>query len=146
MKHPSLNRLGALLISIGLVTSPRAAQSADATLFQDLGGIDGITRIVDALAELYLTDDRIKATFEDINIPRLKGRLVLQFCVLAGGPCVYKGASMHTVHQGYKITVAQFNALVEDLQIAMERQNIPYWTQNRLLAVLAPMEREIVSR
>ena len=39
-----------------------------------------------------------------------------------------------------------FNALVEDLQIAMDKRGIPFRAQNRLLAKLAPMYREIETR
>jgi hemoglobin len=42
--------------------------------------------------------------------------------------------------------VADFNALVEDLQLAMDDSEIPFATQNRLLAILAPMERDIVNK
>ena len=41
---------------------------------------------------------------------------------------------------------ADFNALVEDLQIAMDRKGIPFRSQNKLLAVLAPMHREVITR
>ena len=38
-----------------------------------------------------------------------------------------------------------FNALVEVLQASMAAQGVPFATQNRLLARLAPMHREIVN-
>ena len=53
---------------------------------------------------------------------------------------------MREVHQGLKLSNADFNALVEDLQLAMDKNGIPSRTQNRLLALLAPMQRETVSR
>lgn len=40
--------------------------------------------------------------------------------------------------------VKQFNALVEDLQVAMDKSGIPSRTQNKLLALLAPMQRIVV--
>jgi hemoglobin len=44
------------------------------------------------------------------------------------------------------LTEADFNALVEDTQLAMDEIGIPYATQNRLLARLAPYEREVVTK
>lgn len=41
---------------------------------------------------------------------------------------------------------ADFNALVEDLQIAMNQRGIPFRSQNKLLAVLAPMHREVITK
>ena len=42
-------------------------------------------------------------------------------------------------------TGADFNALVEVLQAAMDAQGIPYAAQNRLLALLAPMHRDVIT-
>ena len=53
---------------------------------------------------------------------------------------------MTTVHQDLKITNAMFNALTEDLQIAMERHNVPNSVANKLVAKLAPMQRAIVTK
>src|SRR5690554_2532380 len=43
-------------------------------------------------------------------------------------------------------TRADFNALVEALQLAMDDHQISISAQNRLLALLAPMHAEIVNR
>lgn len=142
-----LRNFAVTAFSIALaVMIQRPAHAADDGLFKELGGMPGLTRIVDDFSDLYLNDDRIKSDFDGINIPHLKKQLVMQFCMLAGGPCTYKGADMKAVHRGMKINVSQFNALAEDLQIAFDKQNIPYWAQNRFIALLAPMERDIVSQ
>jgi hemoglobin len=65
---------------------------------------------------------------------------------LTGGPCRYEGRAMDRAHASLQLTNRDFNALAEDLQIAMERARIPFAVQNRLLAILAPMQREIVTR
>ena len=73
-------------------------------------------------------------------------RLEEQFCMLSGGPCEYKGEPMAEIHAGLKVTNAQFNALAEDLQMAMERNSVPSHIQNKLVAKLAPMQRTIVTK
>ncbi len=119
---------------------------ADDTLYAQLGGREGIARIVDGAMALYQTDPRIKDDFDNINPDQLKARLVDFLCQLADGPCTYKGRSMAASHKGLHLTRAKFNAVAEDLQTAMEQAGISYWTQNRLLARLAPMQRDIVTR
>ena len=52
---------------------------------------------------------------------------------------------MKEAHDGMDITRGDFNALVEVLQDAMDAQGIPFRAQNRLLAQLAPMHRDIVN-
>ena len=39
-----------------------------------------------------------------------------QFCDVLGGGCKYSGKSMRKIHEGLKITTADFNALAEELQ------------------------------
>ena len=119
---------------------------ADGTLYDSLGQRAGLIRIVDRLAELWLSDDRIKDDFSNINMDRLKQRLVDQLCQVADGPCQYKGHSMQASHKGLHLDQAKFNAVTEDLQTSMEQSGVSYWTQNRLIARLAPMQRDIVSR
>jgi hemoglobin len=139
-----MKRLAAACITIFLAL-PTALQ-ADGTLFDDLGGRDGINRLVDASVDNYLADPRIKDIFSESNIDRIRAELKDQFCMLADGPCRYTGHSMVATHKGLHLTNANFNALVEDLQTAMDSCNIPFATQNRFLARLAPMQHQVVTR
>lgn len=139
----------ATALSLACVLGAAHAQSPaapDGSLFRDLGGLPVIQQVVDDFMRNMLDDTRIRHTFKDSNIKRVKDKLVEQFCQLSGGGCVYTGDPMREVHQGLKLSNADFNALVEDLQLAMDKNGIPSRTQNRLLALLAPMQRETVSR
>ena len=123
------------------------ARAADTALFDDLGGQAGIDKIVDASVDTYLADDRIKDKFADSNIDRLKGMLVDYFTMISGGPDEYKGSrNMRVIHKGLHLRNRDFTALVEDLQTGMDEADVPFPTQNRLLARLAPMRPEVVSR
>jgi hemoglobin len=120
--------------------------AADDATFRGLGGQPGIKKIVATLIPLVQADARIKESFADTDMKNLAMRLEEQFCALTGGPCVYKGEEMADVHRGLKVTNAQFNALAEDLQIAMERNGVPSHVQNKLVAKLASMQRTIVTK
>jgi len=48
---------------------------------------------------------------------------------------------MRTAHDGMKIRESEFNALVEDLEKAMKRIDLPIAAQNDLIAKLAPMRK-----
>ena len=121
-------------------------RASEAELFNQLGGLPGIQALVDGTLRHSLDDPRIKASFDDTNIDRLKGLLTSQFCALSGGPCIYKGRTMLASHAALGIKARQMDALVEDMQLAMAEQHIPFPTQNRLLALLAPMRDEVVSQ
>ncbi len=120
--------------------------TARATLYDQLGGHDGVARITDAAMTLYFTDPRLRRDFDNINRDWLQPHFATFLCHVSDGPCSYKGRSMAASHKGLHIDQARFDAVVEDLQTAMDRAGVPFRTQNRLLARLAPMERDIVTR
>jgi hemoglobin len=126
---------------------PVAAQNAQSdSLFQDLGGKDGIKQIVDDLLRIVLKDNRIRKKFDDVDMAHLAKRLAEQFCELSDGPCRYAGKDMKTIHADLGISNAQFNALVEDLQMAMDKHDVSARVQNKLLAKLAPMQHSVVTK
>jgi len=121
----------------------------EATLYDDLGAEAGIARIVSAPVERLAGDARIAhffgpAHFDRSDFDRIERGLSLQLCQLADGPCRYDGGSMRDVHRDLGIREADFDALVEDLQLAMDLVGVSYSVQFRLLARLAPLRREIV--
>jgi hemoglobin len=134
-----------LLIAVFLVASLQA-QAADDSLYTALGGSAGIRRVVADLVPALQADPRIRASFDGVDMERLAAKLEEQFCDVSGGPCKYSGKDMKTIHEDLAVNRAQFNALVEDLQEAMRRNGIASDTQNRLLARLAPMHREVVTK
>ena len=122
-----------------------AAQTPDDSLFRALGHRSGIERLTDDFVARITRDARIGMHFDGLNRQELSKQLADQFCQLAGGPCVYEGASMKEAHAETRIDKADFYRLVERLQDAMDAQGLPFAVQNRLLALLAPMHRDIVN-
>ena len=153
--------VSSLPLALTLASSSASAQTpyTDDSVYRGLGGKEGIKKIVDTFVPMVLADPRIKDSFADFDMEQLHVRLQEQFCEFAGGPCKYTGKyrdktmdgvgtvrDMATVHQDLKITNAMFNALAEDLQIAMERNDVPNSVANKLIAKLAPMQRAIVTQ
>lgn len=133
----------ALLIGVGGLST---AGADDDALYQALGGEAGIARIVDGMLSRAYADDRIKKKFDGVKPQALNESIRKQFCQLSGGPCVYDGETMKNSHAQLALDKADFNALVEDLQLAMDDAKVPFAVQNRLLALLAPMHRDIITR
>jgi hemoglobin len=131
-----------LLLAVLLCVS--AGASAEETLFAQIGGEAKLHATVDKLVEVMLEDDRINFTFAETDLVKFKGLLYDQICELTGGPCQYKGRDMKTAHQKLNATNAQFNALAEDLYIAFDQVGVPYRVQNKVMALLAPMQPQVV--
>ncbi|WP_082745645.1 group 1 truncated hemoglobin [Erythrobacter sp. CCH5-A1] len=117
-----------------------------AGLVADFGGREGIARIAVRTVELSEADPRIASIFASHDTVRLKRTLSEQFCYLLGAGCDYSGRDMQAAHAQMGLTKADMNALVENLQAAMREANVPFAAQNRLLAKLAPMSRDVVTR
>ncbi len=137
-----------LLLSLMLVLLAACAQQppTDDSLYRELGEREGITRIVEGMLLNIAKDPRIVEHFANVDIERLRDKLVEQFCVQAGGPCTYTGDTMEESHKGQNLTRSDFNALVEDLQDAMTAEGVPQPAQNRLLARLAAMRGQVIER
>jgi hemoglobin len=135
-----------LLTALPALLAMAAGGASAATLYDALGGQTGVHRITVGLVQRVRADARIQASFKDTDFRHLGMRLEQQLCAVADGPCTYGGKDMTTIHQDLAITDAQFNALVEDLQDALDAAGVPNADQNRLLARLAPMHRQIVTR
>lgn len=135
----------ALLLAIALAAGC-AHRPVDDRLYRALGGHEGISAIVEGLLFRIVENPRIAHHFADTDIFRLREKLIEQFCVEAGGPCVYTGEPMDIAHAGRMIDEGAFNALVEDLQLAMDALDVPVAAQNGLIARLALMRPQIIHR
>jgi hemoglobin len=128
-------------------TAPAAPKITDgAKLFEDFGGKAGLVAIMDDFMVNLLADSRTRPFFENVDQARVKTQLVDQFCEILNGGCSYGGRDMVTAHQGMNVTTRDFYALVEALQKAMDRHSVPFGSQNRLLAALAPQHRDIITK
>ena len=126
------------------VESPGGGAPASTSLYDRLGGKPAITAVVDQFVANVAADSRINGRFAATDIPKLKGHLVDQVCMAAGGPCTYRGRDMKTTHAGMRISSGDFNALVEDLVKALDRLNVPAKEKGELLGLLGPMKKDIV--
>ena len=136
----------ATLVSAALLAGTASAQTAPVdALYQQLGGQSGLVMLIDDLMARLLDDPRMQPFFKDVDQRHVKAQLVTQFCEISGGPCKLKDPNMKKVHAGVDITRTDFNAMVEVLQHSMDARGVAFSTQNRLLARLAPMHRDIVN-
>ncbi len=123
-----------------------ATPPAGDSLYKDLGGEEKIAAFTKDFVDMISTDPQIGHYFAKVNLEHLTKELTDQFIDLSGGPVKYTGADMGTIHQGMGVTNADFNKLAELLQIAMDKHDVPFATQNRLVALLASMQRVVVTK
>ena len=119
--------------------------AAPGSLYTRLGGNAAITAVVGTFLQNVVADQRINRFFAKTDPQRLQVLLVEQIGEATGGPETYSGKDMTTAHAGMAITVADFNALVEDLVKALDQYQVPTAEKQELLNALAPMQTQIVT-
>src|SRR5471032_1467796 len=122
--------LGAV-IGLALLLPGSRAHAEDDIAYRAFGGREGIAAVVDDLIINVQADPRTKTYFEGTSFKRFKQKLTEQICLLTGGPCVYTGRSMKEAHKGLAVDRAAYYALIEDLQLAMDKHHVPFRDQNK---------------
>ncbi|MBW4935085.1 group I truncated hemoglobin [Marinobacter sp. F4206] len=132
-----------LIAALTLAGCQSAPETPEASLYQQLGERAGIAQIVEDLLFLIVDDERINQQFKGMDVASFHRNLTDQLCQLSGGPCTYSGREMREVHADMAITDTQFNALAENLILAMEDNDVPTGAQNRLLKRLIPLYPDV---
>jgi hemoglobin len=130
----------AAIFAFALSSTGASAQS----LYERLGGYDAIHAVVGQTIANVAADHRINKFFAHADIPRLEQNLTDQICVATGGWCIYTGRDMASAHAGMHIRNRHFNALVQDLGMALSQFKVPPSEQHELVAILAPLRGDIV--
>ncbi|MBC8027437.1 MAG: group 1 truncated hemoglobin [Steroidobacteraceae bacterium] len=141
----NIRKLSRTLLAATLLFAGAVAH-AEESLYAQIGGEPKLRASVDKLVEIMLVDERINFTFAETDLAKFKGLLYDQICELTGGPCKYTGRDMIESHKKLNTTNEQFNALAEDLYKAFDEVGVPYRLQNRVMALLAPMQPQVVDK
>jgi hemoglobin len=137
---------GCVAVLVAASANVAFAQAPNEVALAPYGGYAGLGKITHDFVERVQKNPRISSFFKDADIERLEAMLTDQFCDVLGGGCKYAGKSMKEAHTNMKVRTADFNALAEDLQDALTAANVPTLQQNRLIAKLAPMHRDVVEK
>jgi hemoglobin len=131
----------------GTASSPDSKRN---TLWERLGGEEGVTRIVDDFVNLAAKDPKVdffrhnKVKLEAEHIVKMKRELVEQISQASGGPLKYSGPDMKKVHRDMGITNEQLDAAVADLKKALEKNKVAAEDQKKILDALESYRQEIV--
>jgi hemoglobin len=137
-----LAAVAAVVIACTVASTGAKAQS----LYERLGGYDAILAVTDDFINNVAADKRINGFFAHTDIPSFRRKLADFICVATGGPCIYFGRSMAAAHAGMGVRDRHFKALVQDLGKTLRKFKVPVREQTELTAILAPTEKDIVTR
>jgi hemoglobin len=111
------------------------------TLFDRLGGRLGISQIVDDTVEYHMNNENVNARFlpfkeKPEQLAIIKNHTVDFFVAGSGGPNNYKGKDMTTAHTGMNISHAEYMHVVDDIFMALDKNNIDENSKKDVLAIL----------
>ena len=114
------------------------------SLYERLGGTEGITQIASDVVDGHLNNSCIANRFVESDVPALKKAAAAFFITGTGGPSMYEGKDMLSVHKGMNIDHAEFMAVLDDALAALEKNGIGQREQEEVLFVLYSMRGDIV--
>ena len=139
--------------------------AAKKSLFDRLGGDQGINAIVDDWINRALADPRVNWERKGITqggfsirrnrsvewkatpqaVANMKKHIAQFIAVATGGPAKYEGRDMKEVHAGMHISNANFDAAVGDLKASLDKLRIPTEEQKELMAIIESTRPQVAS-
>lgn len=114
------------------------------SLYQRLGGAEGITAIVDDAVDRHAANPLLAPRFSGKDLPRAKQLGAQFFCMGAGGPQQYEGRDMRTVHAGMNISEQELVATIDDFVAAMQGRGVGATELNEVVAMLYSLKGEVL--
>lgn len=107
------------------------------SLYQRLGRVEGIGRIVDDVMRAHLANPLIRTRFEHAkDLDRARRMAVEFFCAGSGGPETYTGLDLAAAHAGMNVTEQEYMAAMDDIVSALEKNDIDPATRGEVVAIL----------
>ena len=120
------------------------------TLYERLGGVYPIATVVDDFIDRVMGDPRLNANprvneaHHRVSPAGFKYLVTEMVCWAAGGPQKYTGRSMYESHKEMKITAAEWEAFMDDLQQTLDKFGVPAQEQAELKAIVESTRADIV--
>jgi hemoglobin len=114
------------------------------SLYERLGGSEGIRAIASDLVDLHVANPRIAPRFAASDVPALKEAAATFFITGSGGPQVYRGKDMRAAHRGMNIDADEFVAVLDDALQALDRNHVGQREREEVLHILYGMKGDVV--
>ena len=134
-------------LTAGLFAGSAGAQ--EKSLYQRLGGYDAIAAVTDEFIGRMIADPQLGSFFSQLSTPekqRIRQMVVDQLCAVTGGPCIYVGKDMKTVHKALGITQEDWDIAVKHLSGTLTKFNVPAREQHELLTIVSSVKGDIVTQ
>jgi Truncated hemoglobins len=131
-------------------TSVIAQEKREKPLYDRLGGVYAIASVVDDFIERLLVNDilnanpAIKEARDRVPKAGLKYRVTELVCQVTDGPQKYTGRSMKDSHKHLNIAEREWDAMVADFRVTLNKFKVPTKEQEELIGIVATTKVDIV--
>lgn len=121
------------------------------TLFERLGGREGISAIVDDTVENHMNNPEVNARFlpfknKPEQLATIKNHTIDFFSMGSGGPAAYKGKDMETAHTGMNISPAEYMHVMDDIFTALDKNGIDEDSKKDVLSILWSLKGMMIGK
>ena len=114
------------------------------SLYERLGGTEGITKIASDLIDIHMANPRIAPRYANSDVAKVKNGAATFFITGTGGPVGYKGEDMLATHKGMNIDSGEFMAVLDDALAALDMNNVAQREKEEVLYILYGMKSDVV--
>ena len=120
-----------------------------ASLFERLGGTQGINTLVEDIVALHMENPVIGTRFRPyLDTPDKLAVTKAHLCAFleagSGGTAAYKGRDMQAAHRGMNINAGEYVAAIDDILSALRKRGIDDQTQKDVLSIAYGLKDQIL--
>ena len=116
------------------------------TIYREIGGREAVEAVVDDFYDRVLSDEQLVEFFEGMDMEALRAHQVQFISSVAGGPVEYSGADMREAHAHLDITEADFDAVAEHLERALQGNGVDDDNVEAILTEVAALKDPVLGR
>ena len=119
---------------------------SDDTLYERLGGREGIRAVVDDFYDRLLADEDLGPFFADADMEKLRRTQTDFLCQAAGGPETYDAEPVREAHLHVPFEPAHIERAVDLLYGSLDAFDVPEADADAVIGAVAAFEEELLAR
>lgn len=142
----------AFVIATTIAPIATAQQEGTKPLYERLGGLKGITVVVDDFINRLVVNKQlnknpaINTGRKNSPAPYLKFQVSQLICELSGGSCKYTGMAMKESHAHLNISEKEWDEMAKEFQKSLNKFKVPAAEQKELFDMVGKTKADIVAR
>jgi hemoglobin len=116
------------------------------SVYEDIGGREGVAEVVDAFYDRVLADDQLIGYFEDTDMDDLRTHQRVFIAQVVGGPERYDGEDMREAHAHLDLDEEDFDAVAGHLDDALAECGVEMENRETVMSRVTDLEDDVLNR